>query len=102
MVVLEFNMFPVDKGESLSSYVAKSLEIVDASGLDYECHSLGTVLEGHFDAVMDVVRQCFEAMAAQCNRIECTIKLDYRKGQNGRLKSMVSSVERKLGKALKR
>jgi uncharacterized protein (TIGR00106 family) len=102
MVVLEFSMFPVDKGESLSRYVAKSLEIIDASGLDYECHSLGTVLEGDYDEVMDVVRQCFQAMTAECNRVECTIKLDYRKGQNGRLKSMVSSVERKLGKALKR
>jgi len=102
MLVLEFNMFPVDKGESVSSYVAKSLEIVDASGLDYECHSLGTALEGRYDEVMDVVRQCFEAMAAECNRIACTVKFDYRKGQHGRLKSMVASVEQKLGKALKK
>ncbi len=102
MVVLEFNMFPVGKGESLSGYVAKSLEIVDQSGLDYECHSLGTTIEGRYDEVMDVVRQCFEAMAAECDRIESVIKLDYRKGQKGRLKSMVSSVEHKLGKVLKK
>jgi len=102
MVVLEFKMFPVGKGESLSGYVAKSLEIVDASGLDYECRSLGTTIEGRYDEVMGVVRQCFEAMAAECHRIQCTIKLDYRKSQNGRLKSMGSSVEQKLGKALKK
>lgn len=35
MVLLEFSMFPLDKGESLSQYVARSLDIIDASGLDY-------------------------------------------------------------------
>ena len=30
IVVLEFSMFPLDKGESLSRYVARSLDIIDA------------------------------------------------------------------------
>jgi uncharacterized protein YqgV (UPF0045/DUF77 family) len=34
MVVLEFSMFPLDKGESLSQYVARSLDVIDSSGLD--------------------------------------------------------------------
>jgi uncharacterized protein (TIGR00106 family) len=102
MVLLEFSMFPLDKGESLSQYVARSLDIIDASGLDYRCHAMGTVLEGEFDQVMDVVRQCFQAMAADCHRVECSIKLDYRKGHRGRLDSKVRSVEEKLGRGLKK
>lgn len=102
MVVLEFSMFLLDKGESLSRYVARSLDIIDASGRDYRCHAMGTVLEGQFDQVMDVVRQCFQAMAADCNRIECSIKLDYRKGCRGRLDSKVRSVEQKLGRELRK
>jgi hypothetical protein len=35
MVLLEFSMFPLDKQESLSFYVARSLDIIDSSGLDY-------------------------------------------------------------------
>ena len=32
MVLLEFSMSPLDKGESLSEYVARSLDIIDKSG----------------------------------------------------------------------
>ena len=100
MVLLEFSMFPLDKGQSLSPFVARSLDIVDRSGLDYRCHAMGTVLEGDFDRVMGVVKQCFEAMAEDCNRIECSIKLDYRKGHQGRLEAKVTSVEQKLGRSV--
>ncbi len=102
MVLLEFSMFPLDKGESLSRYVARSLEIIDASGLDYRLGPMGTTLEGSFDEVMGVVKRCFEAMSADCDRIECSIKLDYRKGRQGRLESKVASVEQKLGRTLKK
>lgn len=102
MLLLEFSMFPIGKGESVSEYVARSLEIIDASGLDYQVHSMGTVLEGDYDSVMEVVRRCFEAMSAECERVECSLKFDYRKGYQGRLKSKVQSVERKLGKELRK
>jgi uncharacterized protein (TIGR00106 family) len=102
MVILEFSMFPLDKGESVSRYVARSLAIIEASGLPYQCHAMGTVLEGEYDEVMDVVRRCFEAMAADCQRIECSIKIDYRKGYNGRLTGKLASVEEKLGHAVKK
>ena len=101
MVVMEFSIFPLDKGGSVSPYVAKALEVVDSSGLDYHCHAMGTVLEGDYDQLMDVVKRCFENMASECDRIECSIKLDYRKGRRGRLKGKVASLEEKLGRTLK-
>jgi uncharacterized protein (TIGR00106 family) len=97
MVVLEFSIFPLDKGESVSAYVARCVAIVESSGLDHQTHAMGTLLEGEYDQVMDVVRQCFQALAADCHRIECMVKLDYRRGHQGRLKSKVDSVEQKIG-----
>jgi uncharacterized protein (TIGR00106 family) len=102
MVLLEFSMFPLDKGESLSQYVARSLDIIDRSGLDYRLHAMGTEIEGQFDEVLSVVRDCFQAMAADCNRIECSIKFDYRKGHRGRLQAKLESVEQKLGRTLRK
>jgi uncharacterized protein YqgV (UPF0045/DUF77 family) len=32
MILLEFSMSPLGKGESVGPYVAKSLEIIDQSG----------------------------------------------------------------------
>ena len=101
MVLLEFSMFPLGKGESVSPYVARSLDIIDRSGLDYRCHAMGTTLEGEFDQVMAVVRDCFQAMAEDCDRIECSLDFDYRKGSQSRLEAKVASVEQKLGHAVK-
>lgn len=102
MVLLEFSMSPLNKGESVSPYVARSLEIIDASGLDYRLHAMGTIIEGELDQVLDVLKQCFAAMAADCDRITCTAKFDYRKGQSGRLESKVASVEEKLKRSLRK
>jgi uncharacterized protein (TIGR00106 family) len=102
MVLCEFTVFPLDKGESLSPYVARCLDIIDRSGLEYRCHAMGTTLEGDFDAVLDVVRRCFDALAVDCHRIEGSLRLDYRQGQQGRLTEKVRSVEEKLGRAVKK
>ncbi len=101
-VVLELSMWPVDKGESLSPYVARSLEVIDQSGLDYRIGPMGTCIEGEFDEVMGVVKHCFERMAADCNRVTASIKLDYRKGRTGRLTAKIDSVEQKVGRTLRK
>ena len=101
MVLLEFSMSPLAKGESVGKYVARSLEIVDKSGVDYRLNPMGTVLEGDWDDVFGVVKQCFERMKKDCNRISCSIKVDYRKGAKGRLQAKVESVEKRLGRKLK-
>jgi uncharacterized protein (TIGR00106 family) len=102
MVLLEFSMSPLDKGQSVSPYVARSLEIIEQSGLDYRLHAMGTIVEGELEQVLDVLRRCLEAMAADCDRITCTAKLDFRRGYSGRLESKVRSVEEKLGWKLKK
>ena len=88
-------------GESVSRYVARALDIIDASGLDYRLHAMGTVLEGDWDECFDVVKKCYQAMSADCDRMSCTINVDARKGASGRLAGKVKSVEAILGKKLK-
>jgi uncharacterized protein (TIGR00106 family) len=89
-------------GESVSAYVARCLEIVEQSGLDYQLHAMGTLVEGELAEVLDVMRRCIEATAADCDRVTCSAKLDYRRGRSGRLHSKVASVEQKLGHKLKK
>jgi len=101
MVLLEFSMYPLGRGESVGKYVARSLAIIEKSGLDYRLHAMGTVLEGEWDECMAVVRKCYEAMRKDCRRVECVIKVDYRSGHRGRLKAKVASVEKRLGRKLK-
>jgi uncharacterized protein (TIGR00106 family) len=100
MVLLEFAMYPVGKGESLSAHVARSLDIIDRSGLAYRLTPMGTILEGEWAEVMAVVTQCFEAMRADCPRVEVALKVDYREGGNSRLESKIAAVEERLGRKL--
>ena len=100
MILLEFSMSPLDKGESVSAYVSRSLDIVDKSGLPYQLTPMGTIIEGEWTDVMAVVTACFDAMRADCDRVSTQIRVDYRAGPGGRLKSKVESVEQKLGRKL--
>ncbi len=101
MVLLEFSMSPLGKGESVGKFVSRSLDIVDKSGVAYRLNPMGTVLEGEWDEVFGVVKRCYERMKKDCGRISCSIKVDYRKGAKGRLNGKVASVEKRLGRKLK-
>src|SRR6187455_2267959 len=58
MVLLEMSITPLGKGESVSQFVAECVEIIDRSGLDYELHAMGTIVEGELDEVLDLMRRC--------------------------------------------
>ena len=98
--LLEFSMTPLDKGSSVSGYVARSLDIIDRSGVSYQLGPMGTCLEGSWDEVFGVVTRCFEAMSQDCERISVSIKVDFRREHRGRLSSKIASVEEKIGRHL--
>jgi uncharacterized protein (TIGR00106 family) len=102
MVLLDFSVSPLGKGESVGDYVARCVEIVDRSGLDYEVHAMGTLVEGELAEVLDVMKQCIDAVWADCDRVSCSAKFDCRRGVQGQLRGKVESVERRLGHPARR
>ena len=101
MTLMEFSMIPLDKGPSFSDYVARILTLVDQSGLDYRLNPMGTVVEGEWDDLIDLLTRCFRALEADSGRISLQVKFDYRKGTEPRIESKVKSVQAKSGRALK-
>ena len=95
-VLIDFSIFPMDKGESVSPYVAKALTIIKKSGLDYKLGPMSTSIEGGLEEIMTVINRCFEELKKDCDRIYMTIKADYRKNSFCRIKKKVKSVEDKL------
>jgi uncharacterized protein (TIGR00106 family) len=95
-VLIDFSIFPVDKGTSVSPYVARAVAIIKASGLSYSLGPMGTCIEGPWPAVMGVVHRCFENLQTDCERIYFTIKADYRKDAANCLQGKVRAVESKL------
>jgi uncharacterized protein (TIGR00106 family) len=95
-VIIEFSIFPLDKGVSLSPYVARAVNIVKQSGLPYRFGPMSTSMEGEWEEAMAVINRCFAELKKDCSRISLSMRVDYRQGPGGRLKSKIKSVEDKL------
>ncbi len=97
-----FSISPLDKGESLSEYVAASLDLIDKSGLPYKIGPMGTTVEGDWDQVMSLIGECHKLMRSKSQRIATSIKIDDRVGANDRLTGKIESIEARLGRKLER
>jgi uncharacterized protein (TIGR00106 family) len=99
--LMEFALIPLDKGDSFSSYVVKTLEIVDESGLDYVLTPMGTIVEGEWNDLQSLLTRCFRALEAASDRISLSLKIDHRAEKSGRIQGKVRSVVEKAGRHLK-
>jgi uncharacterized protein (TIGR00106 family) len=73
---------------------------VERSGLEYRLTAMGTIIEGPLDQLLAVLKQCLEAVTDDCQRVTCSVKLDYRQASGSRLEAKVQSVESQLGRAV--
>ncbi len=101
-MIANFSVVPIGEGNSLSTQVAEVLKVVDESGINYKLHSMGTILEGDWDEILKLIKKCHERTLEDSDRVLTTITIDDRKGKSGRIVGKVQSVERKLGKELKK
>jgi uncharacterized protein (TIGR00106 family) len=94
-VIVDLSIFPIGKGESVSGHVSRAVKIIKESGLPFKLGPMGTAIEGEWEEVMGVVNRCFEALRGDCQRVYMTLKVDYRKGESGRMEGKIKTVERK-------
>lgn len=98
-ILLEFAMFPTDKGESVSKYVSQVIELIRDSGLAYQLTPMGTIIETEdLGRALELVEQAYKVLEqAGCNRVYSSLKLDIRKGKSGRLEGKLESIQEKIG-----
>lgn len=102
-MLAEFSVTPLGGGAHVGKQVARAVQIVKDSGLDYQLTALGTLLEGDRDEVVTVILKAHEALLATNERVYTRIALDEFKSETpGRLRSKVTKIEQELGVALKK
>lgn len=101
-MLVEFSIVPIGKGSSIGDEIAKVLKIVDSSGLPYKVNPMGTVVEGEWNNIMRLIKKCHDAVMKSGERVITTISIDDRKGKPNRIEEKVKSVEKRLGKRLKK
>lgn len=104
-MLAELEIVPIGtKSPSLSSLLAEVAKLIDQSGLDYRVGPMGTVVEGDWDRIMGLAKQCHQAILKSADRVMTTIRIDDRRDQPGpgRIVQKVQSLETKAGQPLKR
>lgn len=97
-VMLEFAMFPTDKGESVSNYVSRIIKMIDESGANYQLTPMGSVIEVEtMPEALSIIQKSYDALEEDCDRVYSSIKFDIRKGKSDRMKGKIDSIEEKIG-----
>lgn len=98
MYLMEFAMFPTDKGESVSEYVSQIIDLIHESGLSYKLTPMGTIVEGERSQILGLIDKCLAKLEPQANRIYSSIKVDFRKGEESRMTSKTDKIKSILKK----
>jgi uncharacterized protein (TIGR00106 family) len=101
-MVAEFSIVPLGRGEELAKPVAQVLSLIDRSGLPYKATAMGTLVEGDWEAVFGLIKECHLCMRQHANRVLTHIAVDDREGAMGRLEGKVKDAENILGRMLKK
>ena len=101
-MMIEFSIVPLGKGVSVSPVIARIMKIIIDSGVRYKANPMGTVLEGEWRQVMDLIKKCHDEAMKDADRVVTSIKIDDYKGKGDRLDKKLESVEQKLGRKLDR
>jgi uncharacterized protein (TIGR00106 family) len=101
MPIAEISIVPIGTtSTSLSSYVAACLEVLEGSGLTYEVHGMGTIIEGDLKDLFETTLKMHEVpFKAGALRVVTTIKIDDRRDKKTSAKSKVNAVLRKRSQA---
>jgi uncharacterized protein (TIGR00106 family) len=99
-MVVDLSIIPLGTGVSISPEIAKVVRIIDGSGVPYTVTPMGTVLEGEWDQIIGLIKQCHDEVLKNAERVYTKITIDDRKGKSDRLRGKVTSLEAKVGKKL--
>lgn len=97
-VLVEFAMFPTDKGDSVSTYVSRIIKMIDGNNISYQLTPMGTVFETEtMEEALKILDNSYKELEADCGRIYSSVKFDIQKNKSNRLVTKIKSIEDKIG-----
>lgn len=98
-VLMEFAIFPTDKGKSVSAPVSKVIQMIRDSGFSYQLTAMGTLIETNtVGEALNVVEKAAAIMQVDSERIYATLKLDIKPNSQNMLEEKIKSIEKRIGK----
>lgn len=98
MAIGEVSIVPIGTGStSVSDYVAACVKVLKDSGMTYELHGMGTIVEGDLKDLFEVVLKMHEVpFKAGALRVVTTIKIDDRRDKKASAQDKVKAVYKKI------
>lgn len=96
-MIAAFSITPLGASASVSESVADAVRLVRNSGLPNETNAMFTNVEGDWDEVMALIKECVMTIARAAPRVSVVIKIDHRPGTTDGLRRKVESLEEHLG-----
>jgi uncharacterized protein (TIGR00106 family) len=100
-MLFQLSIIPVGGDAHLSNEIAKALDLIDASGLPYQLTAAATLIEGEWDEVMPLIKQCHAAVRKLSPHVITLVKIEDDAGERNKLSRNVTSVEEKVGRDLR-
>ncbi|WP_439183899.1 MTH1187 family thiamine-binding protein [Carboxylicivirga taeanensis] len=101
-VLLNFAMFPTDKGDSVSQYVSQIIKHIKQSGVSYKLNPMGTTIETDtMEQALKIVQESYDLLEPLSKRVYCSINIDAQKDKSNRLAGKIASIEAKIGEVNK-
>lgn len=98
-VLLEFSMFPTDKGISVSNEVSQVIDMIKQQGVPYKLTAMGTIIETEtMEEALSIIQKSHDILAKNSDRIYSSLKMDVQKSKTNRLEGKIQSIEDKIGR----
>lgn len=97
-VLMNFAMFPTDKGSSVSEFVCKIVKLISVTGFEYKLTSMGTIIETeNIEQALELVKKSYQLLEKDSQRVYSTVSFDIQTNKPmGRINGKVKSVTDKL------
>ena len=96
-VMIDLCIVPMGTGVSVSDEIATLEQLIRKSGLKNQLYPYGTVIEGEWEEVMNLVKKCHILLHEQgTKRIFTSLKIGTRVDKEQTMEDKVNVVEQKL------
>ncbi|HAQ64289.1 MAG TPA: hypothetical protein DCR43_00285 [Bacteroidales bacterium] len=96
-VIVQFAMFPTDKGASVSLYVSRILGMIRREGFIHQLTPMATIVETEtLGEALEMINKAYRLLEPDCGRVYLSANFDIKKSPMGRMEQKVKSVEEKI------
>jgi uncharacterized protein (TIGR00106 family) len=95
-VIMEFAIFHIDKGEHVSQYVRKVVEMIDDLPYKSQLTAMGTIVECNtMEECLAVISKANTILEQDAGRIYCTATFDNKPGKKDQMEHKMKAVRGK-------